>query len=54
MDSLQFALAVIIIAVLFLAFSLAIIAVLLGNRTSQASIVKLFKILLNRLSSFFK
>jgi hypothetical protein len=52
MDPLQFALTVIIIAVFFLSFALALTAILIGNRTNQANTVKLFKAVMKRLSDF--
>ena len=50
MDSLQFALVLIIVAVLFLSFALALAALILGNQTTQANVVKLLSGLAKRLS----
>jgi sensor histidine kinase regulating citrate/malate metabolism len=52
MEPLQFALTIIILTVLFLAFALALTALILGNQTTQANIAKLFSGLTKRLSAF--
>jgi membrane-anchored glycerophosphoryl diester phosphodiesterase (GDPDase) len=43
MSSFEFALAVLIVLVLFLSFALAVTAALLGNKHSQAEVRKLFQ-----------
>lgn len=45
MDSMQFALTIIIVTVLFLSFALALVAIIMGNPTTQGNIVKLWSAL---------
>jgi len=42
MDSSQFALTIVTIAILFMAFALALAALTISNRTTQSNILRLF------------
>jgi hypothetical protein len=53
MSSLEFALSVLTVLVLFLAFALAVTATLLGGKQSQAEVRKLFQIVVKNLFSVF-
>jgi hypothetical protein len=52
MSSLEFVLAILIVFMLFLAFALATMAVLLGSKKSQAEVRKLFQIIVKAFSHF--
>ena len=54
MDTLQFALTIIIVSVLFLAFALTLIALILGNPTTQANLIKLVLTLSKRVFSLIE